>query len=326
MGSDRRDEGLQPGRGPWSRRLLALVLGSLCALVVAEVGYRWSRGAALGPTTNPAYVVHDAELGWAYRPGTRARHRSAEFDVEVRIHGRGFRGEEWPAKRPDRKRVLVLGDSFAFGWGVEQGETFAAQLARLEPGWDVFNAGVSGYGTDQELLLLRRLKQELEPDLVLCLFCANDLFECSGPVAYGRHKPYFVLGESGPELRGTPVPEPLLERVSHLWRAFVKYRWERGRRPRVEQHAQDWQLVQALYLEMSRELDGVPLLVLSEHTQLVRLAERSALHHLDLRPVLGAQGAGARFAVDGHYTASGHAAVARALRDRARELLESGRD
>ena len=76
MGSDRRDEGLQPGRGPWSRRLLALVLGSLCALVVAEVGYRWSRGAALGPTTNPAYVVHDAELGFQRGEGVRRHLRS----------------------------------------------------------------------------------------------------------------------------------------------------------------------------------------------------------------------------------------------------------
>jgi lysophospholipase L1-like esterase len=305
---------------------LALTLGTLIALLAAELGYRCLRDAELGPTTNPTYVAHDADLGWSYRPGTRARHRSEEFDVEVSIHSRGFRGDEWPSKDPARPRVLVLGDSFAFGWGVEAEEAFAARLAELEPQWDVFNAGVSGYGTDQELLLLRRLRPELEPDLVVCLFCPNDLLENSGPVAYGRHKPYFALTDSGPELRGAPVPLPLLERVSHLWRAFVKHRWEQARTKRVEQHANDWQLVRALYIEMLRELDGVPLLVLSENPQLVRLGENSAIYHLDLRPVLNALGGDARYPVDGHFTAAGHAAVARALLSPVRELVQARRD
>jgi lysophospholipase L1-like esterase len=310
----------------WRRSLLALILGSIIALVAAELGYRSLRASKLGPTTNPAYVTHDADLGWGYRPGTSARHRSEEFDTEVSINSRGFRGKEWPSKSSERPRVLVLGDSFAFGWGVEAEETFAARLAELEPQWDVFNAGVSGYGTDQELLLLRRLRPELEPDLVVCLFCPNDLFESSGPVAYGRHKPYFALTSSGPQLRGSPVPQPLLQRVSHLWRAIVKHRWEQTRTERADQHTRDWELVRALYIEMLRELDGVPLLVLSENSQLERLAERSSLHHLDLRPVLSALGEQARYPMDGHFTPAGHEVIARELLPPIRDLLQAGSD
>lgn len=312
--------------GRWRARLTALAIGLLLALVVAEVGYRLARSSSLGPTTNPAYVTYDAELGWAYRPGTVARHRSSEFDVEVRINRRGFRGEEWPSIEEGRERILVLGDSYTFGWGVEHEESFSSRLSELEPGWDVFNAAVSGFGTDQELLLLRRLVTEVEPSLVICFFCPNDLAECSGPTAYGRHKPWFELEGDRLASRGVPVPRPWLPRVSHLWRAFEKLRWEGAQAPRVEEHTEDWRLVQALYLEMKRELGEVPLLVMSEAPQLANLARRSELEHLDLRPLLAELGAGAHFPLDGHYTPRTHARLARALRERARPLLERESD
>ena len=308
----------------WRKRGVALVLGLALSVLLAELGYRLLRSGGLGPTTNPAYVTFDRELGWAYAPGTSARHASSEFDVEVRINARGFRGEDWPAPSPGRPRVLVLGDSFAFGWGVEQGESFSARLAELEPSWDVLNAAVSGYGTDQQLLLLRRLIPEGRLDLVVVLFCPNDLVECADSVAYGRHKPCFVLDGDGLELRGVPVSRPWLPRVSHLWRAIDKLRWERGRSLRADEHAQDWRLVQALYLQMKRELGPVPLLVLSETPQLANLARGSAVEHLDLSELVADPEGASHFPIDGHYTPAGHRGLARLLHGRAKALLDAG--
>ena len=313
MGEARRKAG---------RRLAGVVLGLALGVVGAEGLYRLTRSGELGPTTNPGYVLHDSELGWAYRPGARARHRTDEFDVGVRINSGGFRGAEWPPPRAGRRRVLVLGDSFAFGWGVDEDRTLAALIDAAEPAWDVLNAGVSGYGTDQELLLLRRLMREARPDLVVCLLCANDLYECAGRVAYGKRKPAFELADGRLVATGVPVPQPLLERVSHLWRALEKHTWERRHARRRAESAAEWRLVEALLDEMSRELSDVPLVIASERDELEAFAAaRAGVHHVDLRPALAASEEPVTYAADGHWTAAGHAAVARALRERIAALL-----
>jgi hypothetical protein len=61
----------------------------------------------------------------------------------------------------------LLGDSFAMGDGVERGELFADVLENLLPKTEVVNLGVSGYGTDQELLTYLRRGRQYRPDVVL---------------------------------------------------------------------------------------------------------------------------------------------------------------
>jgi hypothetical protein len=296
------------------RRCGALLLGSTLTVLVLECGYRVARAPGLSPTTNPSYVRHDAQLGWSYRPGARERHQTSEFDVEVEINARGFRGEAWGAKSGARPRVLVLGDSFAFGWGVAASECFSARLQRSEPRWEVLNAAVSGYGTDQQLLLLERLLPDVQPDLVVAVFCDNDLLENSSPVVYGKHKPYFVVRDGELELRGVPVPQAWLERVSYLARAVSKSAWERALRERRPDPDRDWLLTCQLYRRMQRVLGSVPLLIVSDEQRLADLArEERTLHHLDLRPVFAREARELFFPLDGHWNARAHGLVAEAL-------------
>ena len=63
--------------------------------------------------------------------------------------------------------MVVLGDSFTFGLGVDDDSTYCAQLEELVPDLEVLNMGVNGYGTDQQLLHWNMNGRRFSPDLVL---------------------------------------------------------------------------------------------------------------------------------------------------------------
>lgn len=79
---------------------------------------------------------------------------------------------------PGRTRVIALGDSSTFGWGVEDGDAYPAQLQRAltrEGGaWEVLNLGVPGYSTFQGRIMLEREALPLAPDVVLWSYLSND--------------------------------------------------------------------------------------------------------------------------------------------------------
>lgn len=104
-------------------------------------------------------------------------------------------------------RIVLLGDSFAWGFGVNRGEMFADRLERLLPGWEVRNYSVSGFGTDQELLVLRLHALADRPSLVIVEFAVeNDLRNIQATTSYHLPKPRFVLEAGSLRLEGVPVP------------------------------------------------------------------------------------------------------------------------
>jgi hypothetical protein len=104
-----------------------------------------------------------------------------------RLNSHGLRDDEIPYDKPaGEKRVLVLGDSVTFGWGVSQGETFADRMEYLLnelPGdrWQVINSGVNGYNTEQEAAYLRIEGMRYSPDFVLLVYVSNDVDPIAEP-------------------------------------------------------------------------------------------------------------------------------------------------
>jgi lysophospholipase L1-like esterase len=118
------------------------------------------------------------ELAPGYR-GTGVRNEP------VRINTQGMRGDEIAPKRPATKRILVLGDSFVFGVGLREEESFPAALARASHGRtdaavEVLNGGVPGYNLFQEVRVLARRAAALAPDAIVLAFVENDLYNLDG--------------------------------------------------------------------------------------------------------------------------------------------------
>ena len=74
------------------------------------------------------------------------------------------------------------------------------------PANGIVNAGVSGYGTDQQYLLLRRLWPGIEPAVVVLIFCSiNDRADNSTNASYGGYrKPYFATAPDGSLVAARP--------------------------------------------------------------------------------------------------------------------------
>jgi len=101
---------------------------------------------------DPNCARYDPELTYTLKPGV-CTFENVEFSDQFRINRLGLRDDEASLDAPE---VIVLGDSHAMGWGVEQHETLARVLAE-KSGLKVLNAGISSYGTAREMRLLDRL-------------------------------------------------------------------------------------------------------------------------------------------------------------------------
>jgi lysophospholipase L1-like esterase len=171
-------------------KLVLFLTATLIALLGAEIVVRSVRDP------RPMEVLEQRRVFPTYYPlaeaeiftrdhEERMRYRlTPGFEMELdgnsyRINTLGFRGsEEEVWDRPGVRRIVLLGDSYAFGLGVDQEDTLSAQLElRLEePGQPiaVLNLGVPGFHTGQELALAERIGFELDPGLVVLLYCGND--------------------------------------------------------------------------------------------------------------------------------------------------------
>ncbi|RIK92431.1 MAG: hypothetical protein DCC71_24460, partial [Proteobacteria bacterium] len=143
---------------------LALLEGGLRAFGLPEADACWA--------PKEAYWTPDAELGFAYRPGARV--------AGGVVNALGLRGPvPARAKPPGTRRVLFVGDSTTWGWGVAEHETYwaiaaqrlaAAGGARVEP----LVAAAPGYSSHQSRVLLRRMLAWRPDDVVLLVGAYND--------------------------------------------------------------------------------------------------------------------------------------------------------
>jgi len=173
-----------PRPGGLGKRLAVALLSALAALFFFELAL-----AALGlgegdldDWRTQGYHEPDPFLIYAPKPNARATYRTDEFVEEVRTNSLGLRDDEPADPSTLASRILVLGDSMTFGHGVSAEEAYPNVLERLyaERGGgrvEVINAGVKGYGTDQEIVLFFERLQRLRPDVVVVGLYVNDFYD-----------------------------------------------------------------------------------------------------------------------------------------------------
>lgn len=125
----------------------------------------------------------------------------------ITINSKGLRDGEYSFDRNDKKRILVLGDSFAWGFGVTEKERFSELLESKLGNSEIFNAAVAGYSTDQQFLYYVNEGYKFNPDIVLLLFCENDFIGNNVDKIYWYNKPKFTVDNDSFVLTNVPVPE-----------------------------------------------------------------------------------------------------------------------
>jgi lysophospholipase L1-like esterase len=155
----------QTGRKNWMNVGLLIFAGwlALALSVLADRAY----GLFLMPEIR-SYI---------YPPFSRVTHRTSEFQTTVSVNNLGFRGKNTTIRR-SKKRVLILGDSFTFGWGVEHNETWISHLQTGFPQFEFLNLGQGGTHQGDQVQTLRKCLSELQPDMVIaCVLQGNDLHQ-----------------------------------------------------------------------------------------------------------------------------------------------------
>ena len=189
--------------------LVAILIRSRLPLYVQEPGHE---------LTGHRYL-YDQLYGWKNIPGWQ----SSTINQPLSINSKGLRDREYPYQKPaGTKRILVLGDSYTWGYGVGNKEIYTEVLEQTlqdkYPHYEVLNAGVSGWGTDQQYLFLITEGLKYSPDLVIVSHFINDLDEILQTESYGLQKPIYRLQGNNLVPGNLPVPRPSLANTKHVQR------------------------------------------------------------------------------------------------------------
>jgi acetyltransferase AlgX (SGNH hydrolase-like protein) len=136
-----------------------------------QVFYYVTAGQALWTRVGRPLYVANTVSGFFNKPHLDFDHHTNEFRSHIYTNSIGFRVpradlEYEPEKPQGTKRLMLLGPSFAYGWGVQYEDCFAAKLQELL-GVQVINAGVPALGTYPQLKWYESTGRQYHADLVL---------------------------------------------------------------------------------------------------------------------------------------------------------------
>jgi hypothetical protein len=176
--------------------------------------------------------IADAQTGWRMRPSRSFVLFRENQEQTYSSNSRGFRSNHDFDAGDRRSKFAFVGDSYTFGTGVGNQDTFAALLEAGSPDRVAWNFAMPGFGVDQVWLSTRLQALPLKPNLLVVTLVNAD-FERS-QIAYRRAegfaKPTFELvGDRLTQRTNERSPNALmryLDEYSHLWATWQRaMRW-----------------------------------------------------------------------------------------------------
>src|SRR5438094_460716 len=222
-------------RAPWVFKLAAAALGACAAAALAIGGARLARRVLARP---PLCRKCDG-CPYVYELNP------ARGDVGPQ----GLRDRAYAVpKPPGRKRILVLGDSVAYGEQVAPGATFPKVLEARLDGVDVINSGVPGWSPYNELHYYLARGRSFQPDLVIVAMCLNDVVD---PAIHWRQ---FTRDEIPKEAIPNPSrriaqPDelPSLEHGGRTWPVFLTTHDDVTIQVLLDRQSPEWRWLAGIY-------------------------------------------------------------------------------
>lgn len=303
-----------------------LLLSAIATLTCTELGLRI--GARLRHRERG--VQRDARLGWRMLPSVVKSGFQWGGAQPSRTNSHGWRDVERSFDKPSGvRRIVVLGDSFTFGVGVDAEARFTEVLERATSHVEVLNLGMNAVGTDQELICLETDGLRYHPDVVICAFYEGNDFS---DVCYARNsfwpKPHFLLEQQAlveiPPAASWDVRLRMCGYTGELLYRLVQ-RWTPYRVVAPEWHERDvLPLVVALVARMDADARAAGarfalFVIRSSDDKGAADPLMSALEAAGITVIDGAAGLAQpafRFPTDPHWNAEGHRAAAELLHGR----------
>ncbi len=179
--------------------IAAVVLNIFKTERMANAQYFRTRNVFQYNTDN---ILFDEGRGYIIAPNLNTPYNNREFNTTVTTNKLGYRDDEISLNNPD---VLILGDSYAWGWGVDENDG-VEKLYEKQTGKKAINLSVPGYSSIQELLTLFAWERRgpLQGKHIFLFFCFNDLPDNEN-TSFNAF-PYFVKSNNGIQLH-TPDKE-----------------------------------------------------------------------------------------------------------------------
>ena len=220
------------------------MLASLCALLGAQV-WRNRRTAALLraqldqrtevqrrvmealPSDQVLYPHARGEVGYVLNPFLEQGTLWAPKGRPYPINSWGLRGAEIARKPPGRKRMVIVGDSWFFGWQLGDEDRLESHIRALvkDPSYEIVTVALPGWNVRSEAAFLESRMEALDPDVLLWEICPNDIWDVGGVIPPGGLSWAFSPQNRNPEQNAFTVmhdPLPLMPFVLDRHRANVE--------------------------------------------------------------------------------------------------------
>ena len=165
---------------------------------------------------HPSLYQFDNYFSFSLGSNFSGKSKNLDYDIDLFTNDIGLRMDgKWSNNNMDHK-ILVLGDSYTFGTGVEFDETYSTVLLsklnklNIVKTNDLLNTGIPAWGTSQELLMLQKILDTNIPRLVILQICENDF---DNNIQYGLHK---VINDSLHFIKPVPTSRDKI-------RSYTKY-------------------------------------------------------------------------------------------------------